>query len=275
MARLNKKSTLPFRRLETLSGEEAQVDFGTGAPVRTPKGKTRRPWIFRIVLSYSRKAYSEAVWRQSSESLLPLPRNRFPFFHEGRRTVHRDGHIEVDKAYYSASPEYLGRRVWVRWDGRLVRLFNDRWEPLGLHAKQEPGRFRTADEHIPQEKVSAVERGTDALLRKLAMIGPNTRRWSEAMTQARGVEAVRVLMGLKALAGKHAAEALENACETALSHAAYRLRTIRQLLKRQAPKQEAFEFLEEHPIIRPLSDYSLKSLRQFRRERHDGQGHVG
>ena len=400
VARLNKKSALPFRRLETLPGEEAQIDFGTGAPVRTPEGKTRRPWIFRIVLSYSRKAYSEAVWRQSSESfiqclenafrhfggvperlvtdnlkavvakadwydpeihpklqsfaahygtvflptkpytprhkgkvensvkyvkgnalkgrkftslaeeneflldwetrvadtrihgttrrqvsrlfeehereaLLPLPRNRFPFFHEGRRTVHRDGHIEVDKAYYSAPPEYLGRRVWVRWDGRLVRLFNDRWEPLGLHAKQEPGRFRTADEHIPREKVSAVERGTDALLRQLAIIGPSTRQWSEAMTQARGVEAVRVLVGLKALAGKHATEALENACETALSHAAYRLRTIRQLLKRQAPKQQAFEFLEEHPIIRPLSDYSLKSLRQFRRERNHGQGDVG
>jgi transposase len=261
VARLNKKSALPFRRLETLPGEEAQVDFGTGAPVRTPQGKTRRPWIFRIVLSHSRKAYSEAVWRQSSESfiqclenafrhfggvpgrlvidnlkavvakadwydpevhpklqsfaahygtvflptkpytprhkgkvensvkyvkgnalkgrvftslaeeneflldwethiadtrihgttkrqvkqlfeeqereaLLPLPKDRFPFFHEGRRTVHRDGHIEVDKAYYSAPPEYLGRRIWVRWDGRLVRLFNDRWESLGLHAKQ-------------------------------------------------------------------------------------------------------------------------------------------
>ena len=113
------------------------------------------------------------------------------------------------------------------------------------------------------------------MLRKLAAIGPKTRQWAEAMTQARGVEGVRVLVGLKALAGKHATEALENACETALSHAAYRLRTIRQLLKRQAPKQKEFEFLEEHPIIRPLSDYSLESLRQFRKDRNDGQSNVG
>ncbi len=58
--------------------------------------------------------------------LLPLPVERFPFFHESRRTVHRDGHVEVDKAYYSAPPEYLGRELWARWDGHTVRLFNRR-----------------------------------------------------------------------------------------------------------------------------------------------------
>ena len=89
-------------------------------------------------------------------------------------------------------------------------------------------------------------------------------------TQARGVEAVRVLVGLKALAGKHDSQALEEACRVALTYGAYRLRTIRQLLKRQGAEQQQFDFLEEHPIIRPLSDYSLASLRQFRRERnHD------
>ncbi len=101
---------------------------------------------------------------QESErgALLPLPADRFPFFHEAYRAVHRDGHLEVDKAYYSAPPEYVGRRLWVRWDARLVRIFNDRFEQVAVHAKAEPGRFRTAAEHIPREKISAVERGTDA-----------------------------------------------------------------------------------------------------------------
>jgi hypothetical protein len=86
-------------------------------------------------------------------------------------------------------------------------------------------------------------------------------------TQARGVEAVRVLVGLKHLAGKHPSDDLEEACRVALTHGAYRLRTIRQLLKRQGQEQRQFTFLESHPIIRPLSDYSLASLLQFRRER--------
>src|ERR1039458_981015 len=55
-------------------------DFGTGAPVRMADGKVRRPWVFRIVLSYSRKAYSEAVWRQSTESFITCLENAFRHF---------------------------------------------------------------------------------------------------------------------------------------------------------------------------------------------------
>jgi hypothetical protein len=53
---------IPFRRLEVLPGEQAQVDFGTGAAVLRPEGKRRRPHVFRVVLSFSRKAYSEVVY---------------------------------------------------------------------------------------------------------------------------------------------------------------------------------------------------------------------
>ncbi len=168
--------------------------------------------------------------------MLPLPPDRFPFFHEARRSVYRDGYVEVDKAYYSAPPEFVGRRLWVRWDSRLVRIFNDRWQQVAVHAKAEPGRFRTSAQHIPKEKVSAVERGTDALLRQVASIGPHTRDWSRAMVTARGVEGVRVLAGLKALAAKHPTACVEQACRTALTYGAYRLRTIRQLLARQTGK---------------------------------------
>src|SRR3954454_5766833 len=79
VARLRQKLELPFRRLETEPGEEAQVDFGSGAVV-VADGQQRRPWIFRIVLSHSRKAYSEAVWRQTTESFLQCLENAFHYF---------------------------------------------------------------------------------------------------------------------------------------------------------------------------------------------------
>jgi hypothetical protein len=47
-------------------------------------------------------------------ALLPLPSTRFEDFHEEKRKVSRDGHVEVAKAFYSVPPEYLGREVWVR-----------------------------------------------------------------------------------------------------------------------------------------------------------------
>jgi len=64
VAKLLQRTELPVRRLEVEPGSEAQVDFGTAAPVRTADGKVRKPWVFRIVLSGSRKAYSEAVFHQ-------------------------------------------------------------------------------------------------------------------------------------------------------------------------------------------------------------------
>jgi hypothetical protein len=45
------------------------------------------------------------------------------------------------------------------------------------------------------------------------------------------------------------------ACRVACSHAAWRVRDVRNLLKRQVPPQEQFEFITEHPLIRSLSDY--------------------
>jgi len=79
VARLTGATPLPFRRIETPPGEEAQVDFGTGAWVVTD-GKRRRPWIFRIVLSHSRKAYSEAVWRQTTDNFIACLENAFHHF---------------------------------------------------------------------------------------------------------------------------------------------------------------------------------------------------
>ena len=71
---------LPFRRMECAPGEEAQVDFGTGAPVIDLDGKRRRTHVFRIVLCHCRKAYSEAVYRQTTEDFLRALENAFWHF---------------------------------------------------------------------------------------------------------------------------------------------------------------------------------------------------
>jgi transposase len=390
VARLRGTRPLPFRRMECDMGEEAQVDFGTGAWIDLPDGKRRRSHVFRIVLSYSRKGYSEVVYRQTTEdfircienafwhfggvpkvlvidnlkaavkqpdwydpelnpkvqsfcehygvtilptkprtprhkgkiesgvgyvqdnglkghrftsleaendhlvrwettiadtrlhgtirkqvgklfqevergTLKPLPVERFPFFQEGKRIVHRDGHVEVAKAYYSVPPEYLGHTLWVRWDLRLVRIFNGRMEQIGVHVRQEPGRFSTLPEHIHRQKQSGVERGAVWLLSRAQLLGEHTARWAENMLQTRRIEGVRVLQGLLALAKRHDAEAIERACQVAFSHGAWRLKTIRQLLKRDAPEQETFDFLQEHPIIRSLSDYGKLVATSFER----------
>ncbi|MCI0355177.1 MAG: IS21 family transposase, partial [Acidobacteria bacterium] len=333
---------LPVRRMEVEPGQEAQVDFGTGAPIimpgQTARGapKRRKTNVFRIVLSHSRKGYSEATYTQTAEdfirclenafthfggvprtlvidnlkaavknpdwfdpelnpklqsfcqhygtvvlptrprtpehkgkvesgvkyvknnalkrrefhsvekenehlanwesniadkrihgttrlqvgkvfqeveksALLPLPLERFPFFHEAQRKVNRDGHIEVARAYYSVPPEYLGNTVWARWDMRVVRVFNHRWEQIAMHVRREAGRYSTLGEHIHPRKISGLERGAEYLLDKVRRIGRQSHQWAQAMVSARGIEGTRVLMGLISLTKKHDTKALEKA----------------------------------------------------------------
>jgi len=68
--KLSAITVLPFRRMEVEPGAEAQIDFGQGAWVIQPDGRKRRPHLLRVVLSHSRKGYSEVVWRQSTEEFI-------------------------------------------------------------------------------------------------------------------------------------------------------------------------------------------------------------
>ena len=73
--------------------------------------------------------------------LQPLPTSLFPCYQEARRNVGRDSFVEVKRAFYEAPPEYIGRQVWVRWDSRCVRIFNERLEQVQIHARLEAGKF--------------------------------------------------------------------------------------------------------------------------------------
>ena len=78
--RLEEAHDLPFRRIECDPGDEAQVDFGTGAPVVGPDGKRRKTHVLRVVLSHSRKGYSEAVYRQTTDDFLRCLEDAFRHF---------------------------------------------------------------------------------------------------------------------------------------------------------------------------------------------------
>lgn len=379
--KLSEAMPTPFRRMECEPAAEAQVDFGRGAPVVTAQGKRRGTWVFRIVLSHSRKGYSEVVSRQTTDDFLraienafahfggvprtlvidnlraavtkadwfdpelnpkvqsfcrhygiailptrpytprhkgkiergigyvkgnalkgrtftslagqnqhlldweggvadrrihgttrqqvskvfeeverpklaPLPPSRFELFCEALRHVSRDGHVQVKGAYYSAPPEYLGQHVWARWDGRTVRLFDQKMAQVAVHVQQEPGRFATTAAHIRAEKISNIEKGTTWLLDRAGRFGPNASAWSSSMLRNRGIEGVRVLMGLLNLGNKHPWRAVDEACRIAQSHGSYRLRCVRKLIERRQPEEQSLmPFIAEHPIIRPVDDY--------------------
>ena len=201
------------------------------------------------------RAHVGLVFRTVERPLLrPLPPTRFPIDEEGRRTVHRDGHIEVKRAYYSIPPEYLGREVWVRWNDRIVRILNDRLEEIALHPRVPLGTFATTPAHIPPEKRSGIERGVPDMVQRAARIGENAGLWAQELLRVRGIEGIRVLQGFLSLARTSSAAQLDQAAKRALAAHQFRLRFIREVLARKIVPEEPV-LTASHPQIRPLSEY--------------------
>ncbi len=194
-------------------------------------------------------------------ALKPLAAMLFPVFEEALRSVHRDGHVEYRRAYYSVPPEYVGRQVWVRRESRLLRVYNSRREQIALHAEAQAGRFSTDSAHLHSRKRSIIERGAQYLLDRCSVVGPQTAAWAQAMHEARGPQGLRVMQGLLQLAGKHPPAALEQAAQTALRHGAWRLRDLKRLLDQ--PNVVQLDFLSSHPLIRPLEAYRLLDPSDF------------
>jgi transposase/5S rRNA maturation endonuclease (ribonuclease M5) len=77
---LKKKDPRQYDRLEFLPGEEAQVDYGTGAPTLHSSGKYRRPRLFVMTLKYSARAFRKVVWKSSKEVWCRLHEQAFRYF---------------------------------------------------------------------------------------------------------------------------------------------------------------------------------------------------
>ena len=371
---------LPVRRMEVAAGQEMQIDYGQGARCKDHTGQWRKTYVFRLVLSHSRKGYTEAVTRLTTESLIrslenafralggvpkivvfdnapsavkkadwydpelnpkiiafskhygfalvptrpgtpqhkgkvergvdyvqenalkgmtfeslnlqnqhlleweknvadtrihgttkkhvgkqfleiekqalgTLPSAPFPYYEEGIRKVSRDGHVEVKGSFYSAPPEYLGCEVWMRWNDRIVRMLNHRQEQIAVHPRARKGEFSTLQVHISPSKINGIERGLEYLMRKVKLIGPQSLRWAQGVNHEHGVQGMRILQGLLSLTQKYDSQQIEQATETAWRCGSYRCRTLKKLLEHGGAKQMTMEFMDEHPVIRPILEY--------------------
>ena len=70
-----------FDRLDFLPGEEAQVDYGEGAPTRVPgTDRYRKPRLFVMTLRYSRRSFRRVVWESSKRVWAELHEQAWRYF---------------------------------------------------------------------------------------------------------------------------------------------------------------------------------------------------
>jgi transposase len=192
-----------------------------------------------------------AMFAEERPALLPLPVEPFRYYQFGERTVHLDGCVEVDAAYYSAPPGWIGRRVQVQFDSLHVRLLNPHTgELLREHLHQERGKHRIPEEDRPKK----TPLGTLALLNRADRAGVRIGAVCRTMHSEEGQTAVRRILGLLSLAKKHGAATVDDACAAALEVGATNYyRFVRRYLERNP--QLPLGLRQVDPLIRQLTLY--------------------
>jgi hypothetical protein len=190
------------------------------------------------------------MFAEEKPHLLPLPVEPFRYYRYGKRTVHLDGHVDIDGAYYSAPPGTIGHTLSVQWDERRVRMLDARTgELLREHVPQMRGRHRTHEADKPKKTPAT----TEQLLARARGAGKSTGAVALAIHQHDGEPGVRRIVGVISLVKKYGHFAVDDACAMALRVGVPSYRFVRQYLERAPPRGASLAQLD--PLIRDLTHY--------------------
>jgi transposase len=191
-----------------------------------------------------------AMFAEERPTLLALPLEPFRYYQYGERTVHLDGCVEVEAAYYSAPPGWIGRRVQVQWDTHQVRLLDPRTgQLLREHLRHARGCHRIKEEDRPKR----IPLTTQQLLLRADRAGAQIGALCRGMHASSGELAVRHILGVLSLAKKYGGPTVDDACAAALEMGACQYRFVRRYLERRP--QAPLSLRQVDPLIRQLTLY--------------------
>jgi len=158
--------------------------------------------------------------------------------------------VEVEAAYYSAPPGWIGRRVRVQWDGTHVRLLDPRTgQLLREHLRQERGRHRIQE----QDRAKRTPLGIVQLIARASQSGENIGTFCSTLYERQGEPAVRRLQGILSFHKKYGVARVDEACAAALELEVYDYRFVRRYLERRSGPPVSLHQVD--PLIRQLTLY--------------------
>jgi len=206
-----------------------------------------------------------AMFAEEKPALVPLPLEPFRYYQYGQRTVHLDGCVEVEAAYYGAPLGWIGRQLNMQWDELYVRLLDPRTgQLLREHVRQKRGGYRIRNEDYPKRTPLS----TLQLLARAGRAGTHIGAFCQAIHRQQGELGARRMLGVLALAKKFGLAAVEEACAAALELGVHEYRFVRRYLERRP--QAPLTLQQVDPLIRELVHY--RDLIQQRMQEQEQQG---
>ena len=231
------KTPLQGQRFQTLEAAQTYLDHW------------ERRWADTRIHGTTKRQVA-VMFAEEKPALQALPLVPFRYYQYGERTVHLDGCVEVDAAYYSTPPGWIGRRVQAQWDILHVRLLDPRnGQLLREHLHLSRGHHVIHKDDQPKK----TPLGTVQLLGRAERAGPKMGTLCQTLYRLQGQPAVRRIQALLSLLKKHGAARVEEACAMALEIEAFDHRFVRRYLERKG--QPPVSLKQVDPLIRELTVY--------------------
>jgi hypothetical protein len=232
-----KKTPLRGLRFESLEEAQAYLD------------RWEAHWADTRVHGTTKRQVA-AMFAEERPALGPLPLEPFRYYRFGVRTVHLDGCVEVEAAYYGTPPGWIGRRVDVQWNDLFVRLLDPKTgQLLREHVRAPRGWHRIADVDRPRRTPPK----TVALLEAAMRIGTGVSTICDHIHRHDGAAGVRRILGVLSLAKKYGPAVIEDAAKAALDLGMPTYRFLRRYLERRPPVPLTLKQVD--PLIRQLTLY--------------------
>jgi transposase len=162
--------------------------------------------------------------------LLPLPAIAPDLGVWSQATLHRDCHVQFERAFYSAPWRLIGQRLWLKVSDGMVTIY-DAFRVVAAHGRAtRPGERRTVRDHLPPNAQTFFAHDRDWCATQAGAIGPACTELIHALLADRIAERLRAAQAVLALKKQYPATRLEAACARALAHASPFYRTVKTIL---------------------------------------------
>jgi Mu transposase, C-terminal domain len=178
----------------------------------------------------TRKRPMQVFHAVEKAKLAPLARPRFdpPVWRACK--VHPDHHIQFQKALYSVPTRYVGQRVWVRGDSKLVRVYVG-GELVKTHERMEVGKRSTDYRDYPPERAPYAMRDPDAIVEEAKRRGAGIGRFAATLLAGPFPWAkLRQAQKLLRLGQRYGFERLDAACRRALAFELLNVKRVEQIV---------------------------------------------
>jgi len=231
------KTPLKGLRFETIEAAQAYLD------------RWEERWADTRIHGTTKRQVA-VMFAEERPALGPLPVEPFRYYRFGERTVHLNGCVEVEGAYYGAPPGWLGQRLPVQWNDLYVRLLAPKTgQLLREHLRTQRGWYQIHDEDRPARTPPS----TLTLLARAISAGPSIGTVCTQIHQHDGVPGIRRILGVLALAKKHGPAVVEDAAKAALEIGVPTYRFVRKYVDRRPPVPLTLRQVD--PLIRQLTLY--------------------